>query len=209
MTSSEFDYKKYLALVKRDKRLCIMVALVLMTAITVICYLLPNRYEAKSTVFIEKSVIAELVKGLAFTPSVEDKLKVVTYAMNSRTLIMKVIDELDFKVSGEAEKERLIKKLQENTQIKIKDKEGFFDISFQDSNPKVARDYVNTLVRKYIDENLSSKREESYGATQFISEQLDIFKKKLEKTEEAANEYKRGAGSIAYHGSFDSAQGYQ
>lgn len=197
MTSNEVDYKRYLVLVKRDKRLCIVVALIIMTLITAASYMIPSKYEARSTVFVEKSVISELLKGLTFTPSTEDKIKVLTYAMNSRTLITKIIDELDMKKGGDAELETLIKSLQDNTQIKIKDKEGLFVISFQDRNPKLARDYVNALVRRYIDENTSSKREESYGATKFLSEQLTTFREKLLKSEEEANAYKRGTGSVA------------
>ena len=194
MASSEFDYKKYLNLAKKYKTLCIVPALAIMTVVTVVSYLLPNKYEASSTVFIEKSVISELLKGLTFTPSAEDKIKVLSYALNSRTLINKVLDELDMKKGGEAEQEKLINKVQTNTQIKIKDREGLFIISFQDQNPQIARDYVNALVRRYIDENTSSK---SYGATQFVSEQLTTFKEKLDKSEEAANAFKSGSGSIA------------
>lgn len=197
MASNEMDYKRYLVLIKRDKKLCIIIALVIMTLVTAGAYLIPNKYEANSTVFIEKSVISELLKGLTFTPSADDKIKVLTYALNSRTLIAKVIDELDLKKGGEAELESRIKSLQGHTQIKIKDKEGMFIISFQDSDPKLARDYVNALVRRYIDENTSSKREDSYGATQFLSEQLTTFRDKLEKTEDAVNAFKRGSGSIA------------
>ena len=94
MASSEFDYKKYLHLAKRNKVLCILSALAIMTAVTVVSYLLPNKYEASSTVFIEKSVISELLKGLTITPSAEEKIKVLSYALNSRTLISKVLDEL-------------------------------------------------------------------------------------------------------------------
>jgi polysaccharide chain length determinant protein (PEP-CTERM system associated) len=191
------DFKRYLALVKRNKRLCIVVALAIMTVVTAASYVIPNKYEAKSTVFIEKSVIAELIKGLAFTPSVEDKLKALTYTMNSRTLLMKVIDELGLNKGSDAELEKLIKNLQDNTQIKIKDREGMFTISFRNSSPKLARDYVNTLIRRYIDENISSKREDSYGATQFLSEQLSTFRQRLQQTEEMSNTYKRGAGAIA------------
>ena len=197
MASSEFDYKKYLNLARKNKKLCILPALAIMTAITVASYLLPNKYEAKSTVFIEKSVISELLKGLTFTPSTEDKIKVLSYALNSRTLVTKVLDELDLKKSGEEKLEKQIKMIQDSTQIKIKDKEGLFVISFQDKNPKIARDYVNALVRRYIDENTSSKREESYGATQFVSEQLTVFKEKLDKSEQEANAFKSGSGSIA------------
>ncbi|NTU49816.1 MAG: chain-length determining protein [Desulfobulbaceae bacterium] len=197
MMSNEMDYKKYLALVKKSKVLCIVSALAIMTVVTATSYVLPNVYEAKSTVFVEKSVIADLVKGLAFTASVEEKIKALTYALNSRTLIAKVVDELDLKKGGGAEQEKLIKSLQDNTQIKIKDKEGLFIISFKDNNPKLARDYVNALVRRYIDENTSSKREESYGATQFLSEQMNVFREKLQKSEEAANAFKRGPGAVA------------
>lgn len=197
MASSEFDYKKYLHLAKRNKNLCVVSALVIMTTVTIVSYLLPNKYEAKSIVFIEKSVISELLKGLTFTPSAEDKIKVLSYALNSRTLISKVLEELDLNQGSEAEQEKFIKKIQENTQIKIRDKEGLFQISFQDNNPKIARDYVNALVRRYINENTSSKREESYDATKFVSEQLTTFKAKLDKSEEAANAFKSGSGSIA------------
>ncbi|MGB9081951.1 MAG: XrtA system polysaccharide chain length determinant [Desulfuromonadaceae bacterium] len=197
MASNEIDYKKYLALIKRDKKLFIVAALAIMTVATAVCYLLPNKYEASSTVFIEKSVISELLKGVTFTPSSEDKIKVLTYALNSRTLITKIIDELDMKKGGDAELESQIKKLQDNTQIKIKDREGLFVVSFKNHSPKVARDYVNALIRRYIDENTSSKRTESYGATTFLTEQLSTFKEKLLKSEEAVNAFKRGSGSIA------------
>ncbi len=197
MTSNEMDYKKYLALVKKSKVLCIVSALAIMTVVTATCYVLPSVYEANSTVFVEKSVIADLIKGLAYSASVEEKIKALTYALNSRTLIEKVIDELDLKKGGGAEQEKLIKSLQDHTTIRIKDKEGLFMISFKDHNPKLARDYVNALVRRYIDENTSSKREDSYGATQFLSEQMNVFKEKLQKSEEAANAFKRGPGAVA------------
>jgi polysaccharide biosynthesis transport protein len=197
MASNELDYKKYLGLAKKYQLPAIVTALVIMTGVTVASYLIPSKYEASSTVFIEKSVISELLKGLTFTPSAEDKIKVLSYALNSRTLITKVIDELDLKKGGEAGQEELIKKLQDSTEIKIKDKEGLFVIAFRDKSPKVARDYVNALVRRYIDENTSSKREESYGATKFVSEQLSTFKAKLDKSEAEVNAFKSGPGSTA------------
>jgi len=199
MANNDFDYKQYLILAKRNKRLLLISALSIMTIITIVTYLLPNKFEAKSTVFIEKSVIADLVKGLAVAPSVEDKIKALTYSMTSRTLILKVLDELDLnlKKSGGAELEKLIKEIQGKTQVKIRDKEGLFIISFQDHNPKLARDYVNILVRRYIEESTSSKREDSYGATQFLTEQATVFREKLQKSEAAVNAFKQGEGSVA------------
>lgn len=193
-TTNELDYKKYLMLIDKKKKLFIISALVIMTVITIASYLLPRKYEAKSTVFIEKSVISDLVKGIAITPSMDEKIKVLNYAITSRTLLLKVIDDLDLNVNkqNDAQLEELVAKFQKNTVIKLKNDENFFIISFTNENPRLARDYVNTLVRRYIEENVSSKREESYGATKFLSEQIAVYKEKMDKAEAEVNNFKIG-----------------
>ena len=196
--SPEFDYKKYLNLLKRRKGLYALVALVVMTGAVMASYVLPKKFQAKSTVFIEKSVISDLVKGIAVTSSVDDKIKVLTYAISSRAIILKVIDELDLNVKkrSDADLEEMIKTFQKNLEIKLKDKEGLFFISFVHENPRVARDFVNTLVRRYIEENVSSNREGSYGATQFLSEQISSFKEKLDKAEAKVNDFRQQRGAL-------------
>lgn len=197
MQSSEFDYKKYLQILIRRKELFVMLALFIMTAGIVLSFVLPKKYQAKSTVFIEKNVISELVKGITVTPSMEDTIKVLTYAITSRTLLSKAADAIDMNLAPNVsvDNEELVKKLQKNIDIQVKDK-NLFIISYKDSNPKTARDFVNTLVRLYIEENTSSKRDESYDATKFLSEQIDTFKAKLEKAQNDVNAYKREKGSV-------------
>ena len=196
MQSSELEYKKYLQLLLRNKERFVVIALLLMTAVFVASFVLPRKYQASSTVFIEKNVISELVKGITVTPSMEDTINVLTYEITSRTLLMKVVDSLDMNLDkSESDSEELIKELQQNTKVKVRDK-NLFIISFTHSNPKVARDYVNTLVRLYIEGNMSSKRGESYDATKFLSEQIETFNEKLVKAEAEVNTYKRDKGGI-------------
>ncbi|MGA7827474.1 MAG: XrtA system polysaccharide chain length determinant [Geobacteraceae bacterium] len=195
--SSEFNYKQYLALLKKWKYPAICAALLVMTCAVALCYVLPKKYEARSVVFIEKSIISDMLKGIAVSPTVEDKVKVLTYALNSRTLILKVIDDLDLNVrrQDDAHLEEMVKKFQENVNIKVKDKEGLFIISYTDTDPRLARDYVNNLVRRYIEENISSKRQESYGATTFLAEQIKTFREKMEKADAAVNAYRKENGA--------------
>lgn len=193
---SEFQYKQYLQLLMRNKERFAVLSLVLMTIVFAVSFLLPRKYEATSTVFIEKNVISELVKGITVTPSMEDTINVLTYAITSRTLMGKVVDNLDMNLGkNDVETEALIKGLQKNTRVKVKDK-NLFTISFTHENPQIARDFVNTLVRLYIEENTSSKRGESYDATKFLSEQIENFNVKLEKAEAEVNAYKREKGGI-------------
>ena len=196
--SSDFDYKKYLQLIVKRKYLFVVTALAIMTAVVVYSYLQPRQYEAQSTVFIEKSVISDLVKGIAITPSIEDRIRVLSYSIKSRTLLLKVFDDLDLNINKNdpAEVESMVKAFQNMTDIKLKDKEGLFIISFSHTDPRLARDYVNTLVRRYIEDNTSSKREESYGATQFLGEQISSIKEKLEESEARTNTFRRAQGGV-------------
>ncbi|QSV45026.1 XrtA system polysaccharide chain length determinant [Geobacter benzoatilyticus] len=193
MQEQQFDAKHYLSLITKKKFLFVIIALTVMTAAVVASYVMPKKYEAKSTVFIEKNVIAELVKGIAVTPSMEDKLKVLGYALNSRTINLKVIKDLDLDVKAKSDREieELINNFQKNTNISMKEDNNLFTISVQNEDPKVARDYVNTLINRYIEENLSSKREESFGASRFLGEQISSFKERVDKAEEAVLNYKR------------------
>lgn len=196
--TEDYDYKKYLQMVSKKKYLFVILALALMAGVVVISYLLPERYEAKSTVFIEKSVISELVKGIAVTPSLDDKLKVLAQTLKSRTLLLKVLDDLDLNVKQQnnAQLEKMVSEFQEKTDIKQKEKEGFFTITFTSENPRLARDYVNALVRRYIEENITSKREESYGASSFLAEQIKTIKAKLEEAEARSNSYMKDKGGV-------------
>ena len=195
---NDFDFKKYLNLISSKKYLFVVMALLIMTGVAIAGYLLPEKYEAKATVFIEKSIVADLVKGIAVTPAVEDKIRVLAYTIKSRPLLMKVLKDLDINVNSQnnAQMEETVLAFQKNTDLKMKDQDGLFIISFTHSDPRIARDYVNTLVHRYIEENTSSKREESYGASRFLGEQIAAVKVKLEEAEAKANVFKRSNGSV-------------
>ncbi|MBJ6801414.1 chain-length determining protein [Geomonas sp. Red259] len=182
-------------LIARRREFFVVVALLIMTAIFLVSYLLPRKYESSSTVFIEKNVISELVKGLTVTPSMDDTINVLTYAITSRTLLTKVVESLDMNLGKEGDEE-LIKELQKNLTVKVKEKNNLFTISFVHTDPRIARDLVNTLVRVYIEQSTSSKRGESYGATKFLSEQIQTFNQKLQSAEAEVNAYKRSRGGV-------------
>ncbi len=201
MESSELDIKRYLQLIHKKKHIFIITAITIITVAVIGGYFLPKVYEAKSTVFIEKNVISNLIKDIAITPSMEERLRVLSYAMKSRNLLLKVIDDLAPDVNREdsAEVEKLVERFQENTDINIGSRSrgremDMFIVSYRDEDPKLARDYVNTLVRRYVEENLSAKREEAYEANRFLAEQIRFFKKKLDTAEEEITSFRRDKG---------------
>lgn len=188
--------ERYAQILLQRKRVVVFVALLVMTLGVVLSYVLPKKYEAQSTVFIEQSVISELVKGIATTPSMEAKIKVLTVAMLSRetlTKVMRILDK-DIEFASDMEREAYIKGLRERISIRLDEKRGIFFISFQDSDPRYARDFVNTITQVYIESNTASKRDESLEATRFLSEQIESFKKRLDAVEDEINRYRAEHG---------------
>ncbi len=194
---TELDIKRYLRLIEQKRYLFIFTAMIITAIVVVFSYVKPKVYEAKSTILVEKNVINDLIKGIAVTPSLEERIRVMSYAMKKRSLLEKVIKKVDFDVdtTNRYEMEKLIEHLQKKTNIRVR-KKDMFEISYRNKNPKLAMDYVNTLVRTYIEENLSAKREEAYGANRFLKEQIKFFKEKIDLAEKKIIDFRRSKGII-------------
>ena len=157
-----------------------------------LAYLLPKKYEASSTVSIEQNVISDLVKGIAVTPSVDAKLRILTVSLLSRKMLLDVMSALDMDLNfkSPADQENFLESLRNAVQIVHDEKRGLFFITFTDKSPVRARDFVNTLTRKYIEGSTASKRTESFEATSFLADQIEVFQKRREKAQEAIDAFR-------------------
>jgi polysaccharide chain length determinant protein (PEP-CTERM system associated) len=192
------EYQYYLRLVSLRKKLFFVVALLGMTVAVITAYSLPRKYEAKTTIFIEQNVITDLVKGIAISPSMQTKIKNLAVSLVSRTMLLQILKQLDkdLDFKGEADQEVYIKDLQDRVVVNLNEKQGLLIISFRDKDPVFARDFVNTMARVYIEQNTSTKREESTDATNFLGEQIKVFKKRVDDADEAINKFKSEKGLI-------------
>jgi polysaccharide chain length determinant protein (PEP-CTERM system associated) len=190
------EMERYVRLLLRRKRLLVLVTLLVMTVGFTVSYVLPKKYQAESTVFIEQSVISDLVKGIAITPSMDAKIKVLSVAMLSRETLTKVLRILDKDVlfPTDAAREVYLDELRKRIDIKLDEKKGVFFITFTDSDPRFARDLVNTITQVSIESNTASKRDESLQATRFLGEQIESFKKRIDAVEDEINAYKAEHG---------------
>ncbi|HWP47817.1 MAG TPA: GNVR domain-containing protein [Candidatus Limnocylindrales bacterium] len=159
---------------------------------TVASFILPEVYRSSTTILIERDqVINPLTKGLGVASEMEERLRTLRQGILSRPLIEKVIKKLglDLSVQNPVEFEDLIKEIQKNLTVTVKGND-LFSVSYEGQNPVQVRDLVSTLTGLYIEENLNAKRSEAYAAFDFINEQLQIYKKKLEDSEKTLREFK-------------------
>jgi succinoglycan biosynthesis transport protein ExoP len=185
------EIQKYLKVLGRRKFLFILLSLCIMSVIVWGSFFLPKEYEASSMIFIERNVINNLVQNIAISPSMNDRIRVLRYAILSRGLIGKVLRDLDIDVKLKTDRalEEAISDYQKRTNITVNG-EDLFIVSIRDENPKVAADYVNRLVSRYVEENVSSKRQEAFGASRFITDELSRLKEQLSAAEDAVIKYR-------------------
>lgn len=187
---------RYLRAIYRYRYMFTCVSLSVMTLVTVYSFLMPKQYQVDSTVFIEKNVIDNLVKGIAITPDLDGRIKVLKYALLSRDLLTKTLEEVDSSIYTKSVQEQQIylSKLKDRINLRVREKNNLFIVSLVDPDPVFAQKFINTLVAKYVEKNISSKRDETYGANRFLQEQIEVFKVKLEKAEDEIIAFRQKQG---------------
>ncbi len=199
--SGELNIRKYLLLIIKKRDLFVLTTISIITAVVIVSYLIPKKYEAKSIVSIERTFVNQIMKDIALTPDIEERVKAIVVTMLSRNLLLRVMNDLKLVSDINQDKvEKHIGHFQKATEIRVdvnklnKRNTDFFTVSFIDRDPELARDYVNTLVGRYIEENISVSREEAVGAKQFIAEQIKLFKDKIDKAEEEIIDFRKEKG---------------
>jgi len=189
------EVKRYLLVVYKKRFIFLSVALIVTLMIIVGSFFMTKKYEATSTVFIERNMIDSLMKGITITPSMNDRIRVLRYYMLSRDMVTRTLKDLDMDLKAESSEafDAMVQKYRNATNINIRGGDLFI-VSLKDTNPVFARDFINTLVNKYVEENVSDKREEAYGADRFIGEQLGFFKNKLDEAQNEIIAFRREKG---------------
>jgi polysaccharide chain length determinant protein (PEP-CTERM system associated) len=191
------DILRYIRLLWEHALAFWLMAAVVMLAALGFAYSLPKIYQAKSTVAIEQNVINDLVRGIAITPSMGAKIRILNVSLLSRSSLLSVMKELDMDLGlgGPALEER-ITSVRRKVSVGLDEKRGLFFISYESSNPVLARDFVNTLTRHYIEQSTSDKREESFEATRFLADQIEVFRKRIEAVQAEIDSFKASRGQI-------------
>lgn len=186
------EIHKYLNALYRFRYLATIITLLVMTGIGIYSFSLPKKYQADTTVFIEKSVIDRLVRGIAVTPNISNKIRVLRYSLSSRDLIVKALEEIDAPIFAKtnAEQQDFISSLKERTIISVRGND-LFTVSLIGDDPNFIQKYINTLVGIYVKENISGNREEAYGVNRFLSEQIEAFKLKVDNAEDSINSFRK------------------
>jgi len=191
-----FDIRHFISTMQRRKYIAISAGLVVLSLLTWGSFLWPKTYEASSTVLIERStVLKPLMQGVGVSGTIDNRLADLSSEIMSRNVIENVIKKLGLAANNLDSRQynTLIESVKRNMDVTVKGNEretNLFNISYKGGDPKKVADMVNTIVGVYIDEKMASRRTDTSEAYDFIQNQLQEYKSKLEESDRRIREFK-------------------
>jgi polysaccharide biosynthesis transport protein len=190
----EIDFQKYLHVIQRRWIPAVSVFGMAVTLASLYAFLLKPIYKAEGNLLIKTNRTSSLT-GLGEVLGKLESLNINNNPSDTQAkivasvpVIQETITELDLK---DYEGKRLtIQKF--NKKLKIKGEKGteVLEVSYTDTNPKLAAKVVNKLMQAYITNNIEANREEAVSARKFIQKQLPATESSVERAELALRGFK-------------------
>lgn len=176
-----------------------VVAWVVVVVGCVTVYSLPNNYKASARVYVDtQSILKPILSGMTSIQDVEQQVSIMSRTLLSRPNIERVIRmvDLDVKASTLKEKEEIINELTKQIKIAGTTSNDIYTITYNDADPKLAKNVVQSLLTIFIEGSLGDKKQDSEKAIRFIDDQIKQYEQKLLSAENAMKEFKQKNSSV-------------
>jgi polysaccharide biosynthesis transport protein len=165
---------------------------VLVTGITIgVVQALPNIYTAQTLILVDPQKVPETYVKSTVTGSIRDRLSTLSQQILSATRLQKIIDTLNLYQAQKKKlaREEIISKMRKDISTTVVSDFGAgadlqaFRISYSGTDPRLVAQVTNQLANLFIEENLRAREQQSTGTTEFLENQLEETRKKLEGQE--------------------------
>jgi polysaccharide chain length determinant protein (PEP-CTERM system associated) len=160
---------------------------------------LPDDYQSTARVFVDtQSILKPLLAGMATVPNVEQQVSIMSRTLLSRPNIERVMRmvDLDLRATTAREHEQQVDQLMAKLKISGTSTYDIYTITYNHSNPKVARDVVQALLTIVVEGSFKGKKGDSQKAIQFIDDQIKTVEQRLLATENAVKEFKMNNSAL-------------
>ncbi|MGZ3235898.1 MAG: XrtA system polysaccharide chain length determinant, partial [Burkholderiaceae bacterium] len=162
-------------------------------------YKLPDNYQASARVYVDtQSILQPLMAGMTSMPNVEQQVSIMSRTLLSRPNIeraMRMVD-LDLKAKTAKDQEKYIDELMSQIKINGTMRDDIYTITYNDKNPKLAKDVVQSFLTIFVEGSFGDKKQDSEKAVRFIDEQIKSYEEKLVAAENSLKEFRLKNASL-------------
>ena len=189
------------AIWRRRKWLGVAVVVVPLTAAISIVGFMPQIYEAKATVLVDRQQVPEHFVQPAVTSALDTRLQTISQEILSRARLEPLIERFGLyaDLRRRLSPEELVERMRDAIKLKLEavDVRGqhyatvAFTLSFRGADPHTAARVANTLASFYVDENVKARERQATGTADFLRGQLAETKKRLDVQERQVSAFRR------------------
>lgn len=161
----------------------------------------PKIYESRSVLQVqqEEQKVVKIDDVQKDNLSTQDFINTIVQTLTSRNLMLRVIDANKLRknpafISQNAQDPptpiQLAEKLKSKVKVALRRGTRLIDITVEDTDPVLARDLATSLVKEFLRENFSQRLSVNQVAGDFLKEEAQKLKKKLEESELKLQRYK-------------------
>ena len=187
-----FNIHDYIEIFLRRIWYIIIPVIVVMIGAILYAYSSPKLYRASTLILVTPQKVPEAFVRPTVTSTIGERLQSIGQEIMSRTRLEQVISE--FKLYQEETRssslEEIVELMRKNIRVEIKEREGYFTISYIGKDPKVVTVVTNKLASLFIEENLKLREQQAQGTSEFLSNELQATKTKLEEQEKMVTRFK-------------------
>src|SRR2546426_6393808 len=165
----------------------------------ILCLVLPKSYRSSTLILVEDQKIPEDYVKAIVGGRIEERLTMIQQQVMSRTLLSRVMEE--FKLyQSEVRRyglETVIEEMRKNVKVETVGTTGArgksveaFSISFAHEDPMTAMKVTAKLTSQFIEENLKVREQLVEGASEFLEQEVNLAKARLETQEQAISRFK-------------------
>ena len=158
--------------------------------------MMPDVYESKARVYADtQSILAPLLKGLTVQTNTDVQIKLMVKTLLSRPNLERIsrMTDLDIRASSPKEYEGIINNLKNNIIIKKTGgrRQNIFTIAFQDQDPEMAKNVVQSALTVFIENTLGENRTDADSAQKFLKNQIAEYENRLSGAESRLTDFKQ------------------
>jgi polysaccharide chain length determinant protein (PEP-CTERM system associated) len=192
----KFKLDPYINLIFKRRWLIIIPFCLAMIVGIYLAITLPKVYQASTLIMIEPQTVPSSFVRTIVSTDVDSRITTIKQEILSRTNLEKIIDNFNLFSGPGSENlfmETKVASLRSRIGVGVsRARRGpnTFSISFSDSNPETAMKIANGLATLFIDENLKIRETQALGTSDFLEDELETMRKRLQDVEEKLRTYR-------------------
>lgn len=169
--------------------------------VTGICYAIisPKAYKASTTIMVQSQSVPDSYVQSVVSSDITSRLSTITQQVMSRTNIERIIN--DYSLFSDPDYDDMfledkVLNVRKNIDVQVnqsnsRGSSSSFTISFKGQDPEKVKNITNALATYFIDENLKVRESQATGTSDFLDDELETMRQRLENSEQSYREYRQ------------------